>query len=311
MRKTPNITSINIGKWYLILIPQYATIVYSILRYLILRYSISLRLKLPISALLFPVFLFSALILSGQSSAQILSTFLYSPSTNVHSSSTNVYSSNTYGYTLNTVSCRPDLYVQSSNKISDILSALIQKIKGAPSIKMEIEFITSEYDSYSSVVIASGESYMLENQLFELYCDGESKWMINHSEREITIFYHDSTQTDIIENPMGFFKSIDKGYNFSERANKVIVNNVNEFVNGKQVWSMDLKPKDKRVPYKTITLSVDTETNLPLLVKYTSRDDSVYVIVIKTFKILSQPIPQSSFKLPKVIPSDYKLNDLR
>jgi len=176
---------------------------------------------------------------------------------------------------------------------------------------MEIEFITSEYDSYSSVVIASGESYMLENQLFELYCDGESKWMINHSEREITIFYHDSTQTDIIENPMGFFKSIDKGYNFSERANKVIVNNVNEFVNGKQVWSMDLKPKDKRVPYKTITLSVDTETNLPLLVKYTSRDDSVYVIVIKTFKILSQPIPQSSFKLPKVIPSDYKLNDLR
>ncbi|MDD4059054.1 MAG: hypothetical protein PHO95_09185, partial [Bacteroidales bacterium] len=133
----------------------------------------------------------------------------------------------------------------------------------------------------------------------------------NHSEREITIFYHDSTQTDIIENPMGFFKSIDKGYNFSERANKVIVNNINEFVNGKQVWSMDLKPKDKRVPYKTITLSVDTETNLPLLVKYTSRDDSVYIIVIKSFKILPQPIPQSSFKLPKVIPSDYKSNDLR
>ena len=213
---------------------------------------------------------------------------------------------------------------QASNKTADILLALSQNIKSAPSISMDFEImvsntkvkpsatgVPSRIESYSGVVLAAGDSYKLVNPQFELYCDGESKWMVNHSEKEITVFHHDASQTDIVENPLGFFTSVSKGYDYSEVSKKEIVKNIHSQINGKELWIINLKPKSTRAPYKTIKLGIDPATNQPLLVTYTSKDDSVYTIIIKKFTRLGQQLPQSTFRLPQQIPSDYKTNDLR
>ena len=213
---------------------------------------------------------------------------------------------------------------QASNKTADILLALSQNIKSAPSISMDFEMIvsnpkvkssstgiSSNNDSYSGSVLAAGDSYKLVNPQFELYCDGRSKWMVNHSEKEITVFQHDASQMDIVENPLGFFTSVSKGYDYSERSKREVVKNIHSQINGKEVWIINLKPKSTRAPYKTIKLGIDPATNQPLLVTYTSKDGSVYTIIIKKFTRLGQPLPQSTFKLPQQIPSDYKTNDLR
>lgn len=202
--------------------------------------------------------------------------------------------------------------VYASNKTSDILSALSRNIKSAPSIRMEFDiYVSSSNDSYSGTVLAAGNSYKLVNPQFELYCDGESKWMVNHTDREITVFQHDASQTDIVENPLGFFTSIGNSYNFAERSWKEFIRNVNPVINGKEVWMVNLKPKNSRAPYKTIKLGIDTNNNQPVIVVYTSRDNSVFTIVVKKFVRLEQPLPQSTFKLPKSTPSGYKTNDLR
>ena len=212
-----------------------------------------------------------------------------------------------------------EVSAQNSKSSSQILSAMVEKIRSAPSVKMEFEFLAvdkfglknPDNESYSGSVTASDDFYKLNNPNFELFCDGKTKWMVNHSEGEVTIFHHDPGQTDIVENPMGFFTTVESAYNFPERAKSEIIKSVSPSVNGQQVWSIDLKPKNKRAPYKEIVLSINSATNQPTLVKYTSRDNSVYIVIIKDFKSLTQQLPKSTFTPPSPLPPGYKRNDLR
>lgn len=212
-----------------------------------------------------------------------------------------------------------EVSAQNSKSSSQILSAMVGKIRSTPSVKMEFEFLAVDKlglqnparENYSGSVTASGDFYKLYNSNFELFCDGETKWMVNHSEGEVTIFHHDPGQTDIVENPMGFFTTVESAYNFPERAKSEIIKSVSPSVNGQQVWSIELKPKNKRAPYKEIVLSINSATNQPTLVKYTSRDNSVYIVVIKEFKSLPQQLPKSIFTPPSPLPPGYKTNDLR
>lgn len=213
-------------------------------------------------------------------------------------------------------------------KTADLLTAFIANIRTAPSIKMDFELRTQvaknsasstlsassasmASQNYTGSVIAAGNSYKLENSQFELYCDGITKWIVNHSGQEITIFQHDTTQTDIIENPMGFFTSVNKGYDYPERPKNDIVKGIHQSINGKQIRLIDLKPKSKQTAYKSIILGIDPATNQPLLVKYTARDNSVYTIIITKFSRLNTPIASGTFVLPEPKPAGYFVNDLR
>ena len=165
---------------------------------------------------------------------------------------------------------------------------------------MEFEMISGS-GSYNGSVVASGGAYKMENNELELFCDGETKWIVNHSGKEISIFHHDPGHTDIVENPMGFFGSIDKGYTFSEKSS----------LDNKGLYIIELKPKNKHTAYKTITLGIEPGSFNPRLVKYTSKDNTVYTIIISKFTSSNQPLTPSSFRLPEPYPSGYFINDLR
>lgn len=165
---------------------------------------------------------------------------------------------------------------------------------------MEFEMISGS-GSYNGSVVASGGAYKMENNELELFCDGETKWIVNHSGKEISIFHHDPGHTDIVENPMGFFGSLDKGYTFSEKSS----------LDNKGLYIIELKPKNKHTAYKTITLGIEPGSYNPRQVRYTAKDNTVYTIIISKFTSSGQPLAPSSFRLAEPYPSGYFINDLR
>ena len=165
---------------------------------------------------------------------------------------------------------------------------------------MEFEMISGS-GSYKGSVVASGGAYKMENNELELFCDGENKWIVNHSGKEISIFHHDPGHTDIVENPMGFFVSLDKGYTFSEKSS----------LDNKGLYIIELKPKNKHTAYKTITLGIEPGSYNPRQVRYTAKDNTVYTIIISKFTSSGQPLAPSSFRLAEPYPSGYFINDLR
>ena len=185
-------------------------------------------------------------------------------------------------------------------KTQDLLNSFTNNIKSMSLVTMEFEMISGS-GSYNGSVVASGGAYKMENNELELFCDGETKWIVNHSGKEISIFHHDPNHTDIVENPMGFFGSIDKGYIFSEKSS----------LDNKGLYTIELKPKNKHTAYKTITLGIEPGSFNPRLVRYTAKDNTVYTIIISKFTSSGQPLAPSSFRLAEPYPSGYFINDLR
>lgn len=196
---------------------------------------------------------------------------------------------------------QPQPQLQSKTiKTQDLLNSFTNNIKSKSSVKMEFEMITSS-GNYKGSVVASGSAYKMENNELELFCDGETKWIVNHPAKEISIFHHDPGHTDIVENPMGFFGSLDKGYTFSEKSS----------LDNKGLYIIELKPKNKHTAYKTITLGIEPGSYNPGLVRYTAKDNTVYTIIISKFTSSGQPSAPFSFRLSEPYPSGYFVNDLR
>ena len=199
------------------------------------------------------------------------------------------------------VSAHTQIQAQAKTlKTQDLLNSFTNNIKSKASVTMEFEMISGS-GSYNGSVVASGGAYKMENNELELFCDGETKWIVNHSGKEISIFHHDPGHTDIVENPMGFFGTIDKGYTFSEKSS----------LDNKGLYIIELKPKNKHTAYKTITLGIEPGSYNPRQVRYTAKDNTVYTIIISKFTSSGQPLAPSSFRLAEPYPSGYFINDLR
>lgn len=199
------------------------------------------------------------------------------------------------------VSAHTQIQAQAKTlKTQDLLNSFTNNIKSKSLVTMEFEMISGS-GSYKGSVVASGGAYKMENNELELFCDGENKWIVNHSGKEISIFHHDPGHTDIVENPMGFFVSLDKGYTFSEKSS----------LDNKGLYIIELKPKNKHTAYKTITLGIEPGSYNPRQVRYTAKDNTVYTIIISKFTSSGQPLAPSSFRLAEPYPSGYFINDLR
>lgn len=199
------------------------------------------------------------------------------------------------------VSAHTQIQAQAKTlKTQDLLNSFTNNIKSKSLVTMEFEMMFGS-GSYKGSVVASGGAYKMENNELELFCDSETKWIVNHSGKEISIFHHDPGHTDIVENPMGFFGSLDKGYTFSEKSS----------LDNKGLYIIELKPKNKHTAYKTITLGIEPGSYNPRQVRYTAKDNTVYTIIISKFTSSGQPLAPSSFRLAEPYPSGYFINDLR
>ncbi len=211
----------------------------------------------------------------------------------------------------------PSSFLSAQNpKTSDILRFLSESIKTMPAIEMGFELIQDKTGGknpksakgvtpiYKGVVQAQGSSYKLVNPEFELYCDGYSKWILNVSSKELVIVPNDPSATDIVENPLGFLTSLDKGYEYPFRV-------FSGSRNGKQIWVVELTPVNKRLAYKSISVGIEKDKYLPVMIKYLSKDGSSYTINIVKFENQNSVRPKEYFQFPSSRLKGLSVNDMR
>jgi len=201
-------------------------------------------------------------------------------------------------------------------KTSDIVRFLTETIKTMPAVEMDFELIQDKSAGkntassrgnvpiYKGVVQAQGSSYKLINPELELYCDGFTKWILNISSKELVIVPNDAKATDIVENPLGFLTSLNKGYEYPFRV-------FSGSRNGKQIWVVDLTPVNKRLAYKSISVGVEKNSYIPRMIKYVAKDGTSYIINITRFERQNSVRPKEFFQFPTSRLKGLEVNDMR
>lgn len=182
-----------------------------------------------------------------------------------------------------------------------LLEKMAQALKEKPAIELTFELTAADPNgavngSLKGMVQAQGYSFKLINPDLEIYCDGKSKWILNKQTNELTIFNNDTTQTDLVENPVGFLTSLSTTNSQFTHPRKAV--ETLRPVSNKPIWQIELIPKNKFAAYKSLIIAIEKESNLPCLIRYQSTDDSSYTIHIKTIKTQTAPWPIKNFQLP-------------
>jgi hypothetical protein len=136
----------------------------------------------------------------------------------------------------------------------------------------------SSADNYFGSVEVEGSSFKMVSPDFEIFCDGVSKWILNVASDELTIFPNDTTQTDMVENPVGFLRSLasgkDNGYKHSQRATLSSDGNL---------WQVELTPSGRGSLCKNLIISVNRNDYLPFSIVYNGTDGSGYRVEVTSF----------------------------
>ncbi|HBG24885.1 MAG TPA: hypothetical protein DDX10_07530 [Rikenellaceae bacterium] len=190
---------------------------------------------------------------------------------------------------------------------TDLLSKMRAAIKQHSAIEVTFNMSAKSAQGelladFAGTVQAQGNAFKMVNPQLELFCDGKSKWILSTEIDELTIFPNDTSDTDLVENPIGFLTSLGtqtSSYSYSARLKES---------NGN--WVVELIPSNKKMPYKSVLVGIDKSNNLPVKIEYTSKDGSSYVVVIKSFKP-SSGWPESNFIFPSSRMKGLVVTDLR
>lgn len=207
---------------------------------------------------------------------------------------------------LNLYGVRAD--AQSAQKI---LSNMSQKVRSFKAIQFDFAMTGyfndgSTIEEFNGFIQAQGNSFRMLNPYMSIYCDGESKWIHNVDARELIIFKHDTTNLDIVENPIGFLISLD-GSNSAYNVSKEVKESV---VSGVSVWLIELVPVNRRIPYSGILVAINRDSNIPVSFEYKAKDGSRYVATLGTFRSMT-PWDSSNFIFPEGRKVGLEVTDLR
>ncbi len=134
--------------------------------------------------------------------------------------------------------------------------------------------------------IGQGQMFVLSTDVSRVYCDGQSKWILDIPNDEMTIFPHDASSTDIAENPFAVLLNADLAtYNIRLQA--------------KASHTVILTPKDKDATYTQVTITLNSGTYLPSALEYKTVNGDTYAVTIHSTE--SIPASDPSFFTP---PSD-------
>ena len=206
--------------------------------------------------------------------------------------------------------CKP--CVLSAQGAAENASEVLKKMNGAIESMgaMALEFsvnlgtgVKEDYLLGSAEV--QGNSFKMVSPDFEIFCDGISKWILNVNSDELTILPNDTAQTDMLENPVGFLKSLSNekssGYKYPQKASSS--------ADGKQ-WHVEMTPSAKNSLCKSLKVSLDKSSYLPRSIIYTGADGSTYEIELTTLKKMVERSGEN-FVFPADRMKGLQVNDLR
>jgi len=195
-----------------------------------------------------------------------------------------------------------DALLKDSDNTDHIIKQFSSKLTNLPAFEMNFS-INIDGQNHVGTVQGQKSAYRLDNKEMNLYCDGNSKWIHNTGNNEVIVMKNDLSQVDLIENPMAFFTSLNKGYTYSERAKS-------SNFGGIPVWIIDLIPINKRLGYSKISLMINKRDNTPVKIVYVMKNGESHAVNITRF-VEQKPWGQEHFKFDEGKHRGIKVSDMR
>lgn len=191
---------------------------------------------------------------------------------------------------------------RDNDKTEIIISQFSTKLMTLPAFEMGFS-ILMDGQSIVGTIHAEKDSYKLENKEMNLFCDGQTKWIHNRGNNEVIILKNDLSQVDLVENPMAFFTSLNKGYTYAEKAKSSKYNNI-------PVWVIDLFPINKRQGYNKISLLIDKRNDAPVRIIYVMKNGESLAVNITKFSE-QKPWGKDHFKFDPGKHKGLRVSDMR
>lgn len=146
------------------------------------------------------------------------------------------------------------------------------------------ELIASEKGSFT----AEGEMFCMKITSAEIFCDGSSKWIYDKNNEEVTIFPHDASIIDFLENPFSALRKMDiSKYNLQMKTMGTVV----------------MKPQDKDADYNKLVIDVNMTTSLPASISFENKSGDVYRALLSSIKSVPSSGAESFVPSEKILKS--------
>ncbi len=122
--------------------------------------------------------------------------------------------------------------------------------------------------------IAQGQMFLLSTDVSTVYCDGQTKWILDIANNEMMIFPHDASSSDIAENPFAVLINADlKEYNVKPQI--------------KKGSTIILTPKANNASYTQVAITLNLDNYLPSAMEYITINGDTYSVVIHSTTAVS------------------------
>lgn len=167
----------------------------------------------------------------------------------------------------------------SAQDSKEIISEVSAKMNSFECVELTFSFTALDdkgavMGEQSGIFIVQGDKFVVLAPQISVYCDGESKWIYDKDNAEVTIIKNDPTKSDITENPFNIFKSAEDVYNFPSKPS--------EEENGCRTIFM--VPKDKKINYSSVEFKVNMSDYTPVSLKYISKSGETYFAQIDSLR---------------------------
>jgi outer membrane lipoprotein-sorting protein len=193
----------------------------------------------------------------------------------------------------------------SAQTSQEVLQHFLEKMTAGP-VEMSFKFTYDNepkkvHDLQIGILLYDGKQYHLQLGDLDVYCDGINKWVYNEAVEEVTILPVEET-AEMTDNPLAYL--IYNGDKFNYRPVKQVV------LQGEQVFSVDLIPKNRDAAYTMVNLQVEKETFLPVQLSYKMRDGQSYTIDVNSFNT-DVTVKAFGFSFPSHLYPGVVINDMR
>ena len=162
----------------------------------------------------------------------------------------------------------------------EVLASMQEALKGLGTADFEFSFQAFGQDGTllgdeNGHFVAQGEAFRLSTDVMTVFCDGQTKWIYDTVNEEVTIFPHDVASVDPAENPFAVLSKADASmYSFKGGTD------TDKAGDGSVQYVINMVPKDKGLSFTFLRIAVTADTFLPCAVTYASRTGDRYELQI-------------------------------
>lgn len=196
----------------------------------------------------------------------------------------------------------------SQSKAEVVSSNFFKWVDSKGSVKLEYKIrVTDSKGAQLSVnsgaITFEGTSYLLKSELFDVYCNSSTKWIINKADKEISIFANDISQVELLENPLGFIGSIKDNYSLLKSVS-------DSKIGVEKVEVIQYTPKKgKKSAYNFIKIGMSGAS--PSLFDIELKSGNRYIIELKAVQSSAKQLGVEFYTLKRENYKGYIFNDLR